>query len=40
MSVPTVLPIVVFLVALVALGMASMAWGSDTRSFLSNDHNR
>ncbi|HJW22766.1 MAG TPA: hypothetical protein VJ506_10085 [Candidatus Limnocylindrales bacterium] len=40
MSAPIDLPIVAFFVALVILGMASAAWGTDTRSFLSNDHNR
>jgi hypothetical protein len=40
MSAQIVLPIVVFLVALVVLGMAAAAWGVDTRSPLSDDHNR
>ena len=40
MSVPTLLPIIAFLFVLVLLGMAAAAWGADSRSFLSNDHNR
>ena len=40
MSVPTILPMVAFLTVLIVLGMAAAAWGVDTRSSLSDDHNR
>lgn len=40
MSAPIVLPIIAFVVALVVLGMAAAAWGVDSRSSLSDDHNR
>ena len=40
MSVPTILPIVTFLTVLLVLGLAAAAWGVDTRSSLSDDHNR
>jgi hypothetical protein len=40
MSVPIVLPLIAFLVVMVVLGMAATAWGVDTRSSFSDDHNR
>ena len=39
MSAPIVLPFIALLV-LVVLGMAASAWGVDSRSMLSDDHNR
>jgi len=40
MSVPTVLPIIAFFLVLIVLGLAASAWGVDSRSPLSDDHNR
>jgi hypothetical protein len=40
MDLPSLLPLIVFLVLLAVLGMATQAWGVDSRSHLSNDHNR
>ncbi len=40
MSVPTDLPMIALLLALVILGLAATTWGVDSRSPLSDDHNR
>ncbi len=40
MSVPIDLQMIALLVALVSLGLAATAWGVDSRSPLSDDHNR
>ncbi len=40
MSVPIDLPMIAFLAVLLVLGMAAAAWGVDSRSPLSDDHNR
>ncbi len=40
MSVPTFLPMIALLIALILLGLAAAEWGVDSRSPLSDDHNR
>ena len=40
MSAPIDLQMIAFVVVLIVLGMAAAAWGVDSRSPFSNDHNR
>ena len=43
MSAPIFVPIIAFVLVagvLLALGLAAAAWGVDSRSWLSDDHNR